>query len=323
MKNQAIIECQGGGASANQLLKGFWSKIFSDFINEHLSQNILKKWFESLCPQKNFNIPHGFSGSKTGRSAFLTAKSVLQEKFSLCRCVKAFTMAEVLITLGIIGIVAAMTLPTIIHRRDTKVLETRFKKAYSNAAQALLATKFELGADNIHKSFASYNGKEYVNSDLFINEYYKHVKVVETRDYEKLPLNYTRKKTVTYSEKSGKIMDGITCIPNKVLPDGSSLCVCIWSSTISITVDVNGPVKGPNAFGHDIFMFRVDKVLDTLVGQKPSEGEPNPDAEYAETDKRPCSVKYNTAGNGLGCSYYALANECPDGVGKTYWECLP
>lgn len=98
---------------------------------------------------------------------------------------KAFTMAEVLITLGIIGIIAAMTLPAIIHRRETKILETRFKKCYSNAAQALLMTKFALGVDNLHRSFATYNGKEYVNSDMFINEFYKQLNVVETRDYKK------------------------------------------------------------------------------------------------------------------------------------------
>ncbi|PWL77276.1 hypothetical protein DBY21_05315 [Candidatus Gastranaerophilales bacterium] len=236
---------------------------------------------------------------------------------------KAFTMAEVLITLGIIGIIAAMTLPTIIHSRETKILETRFKKCYSNAAQALLMTKFALGVDNLHRSFATYNGKEYVNSEMFINEFYKQLNVVETRDYKKLPLNYNRTKAVPYSGKGDSIMNGITCIPKKVLPDGSSICTRIWSGTISVTVDVNGPVNGPNAFGHDIFMFRVDVNQDMLTGQKPGSGKIDPDSQFAETDNRPCSVKISTAGNGLGCSYYALRNECPDGVGKTYWDCLP
>ncbi len=36
----------------------------------------------------------------------------------------AFTMAEVLITLGIIGIVEAMTLPSLIQRNNNKVVET-------------------------------------------------------------------------------------------------------------------------------------------------------------------------------------------------------
>lgn len=44
---------------------------------------------------------------------------------------KAFTLAEVLITLGIIGVVAAMTLPTVINNTKNKELETAFKKTYS------------------------------------------------------------------------------------------------------------------------------------------------------------------------------------------------
>lgn len=46
-------------------------------------------------------------------------------------------MAEVLITLGIIGIVAALTLPTLVSNNRNKQLETGLKKAYSVMGQAL------------------------------------------------------------------------------------------------------------------------------------------------------------------------------------------
>lgn len=39
-----------------------------------------------------------------------------------------FTMAEVLITIGIIGLFAAMTLPTLINKNRNKALETALKK---------------------------------------------------------------------------------------------------------------------------------------------------------------------------------------------------
>lgn len=39
----------------------------------------------------------------------------------------AFTLAEVLITLGIIGVVAAMTMPSLIQNKQKKELETAFK----------------------------------------------------------------------------------------------------------------------------------------------------------------------------------------------------
>ena len=47
-----------------------------------------------------------------------------------------FTLAEVLITLGVIGIVAALTMPALIANYQKKVLETRIKKFYSVLNQA-------------------------------------------------------------------------------------------------------------------------------------------------------------------------------------------
>ena len=41
----------------------------------------------------------------------------------------AFTMAEVLITLGIIGVVVAITLPTLTHNYQNKIIESQLKKA--------------------------------------------------------------------------------------------------------------------------------------------------------------------------------------------------
>ena len=48
-----------------------------------------------------------------------------------------FTLAEVLITLGIIGIVAAMTLPALVQGYNTRITETRLKKFYSTFNQAI------------------------------------------------------------------------------------------------------------------------------------------------------------------------------------------
>ena len=50
---------------------------------------------------------------------------------------KGFTLAEVLITLGIIGVVAAMTLPTLMQNYQKKVAVERAKKAYAEISLAL------------------------------------------------------------------------------------------------------------------------------------------------------------------------------------------
>lgn len=51
---------------------------------------------------------------------------------------KGFTLAEVLITLGIIGVVAAMTMPSLIQNYRKKEATTRIKKFYSMMSQAVL-----------------------------------------------------------------------------------------------------------------------------------------------------------------------------------------
>ncbi len=56
-----------------------------------------------------------------------------------------FTLAEVLITLGIIGIVAAMTLPSIIQKNNNQVVEARLKKFYSAINQAVIMAENDYG----------------------------------------------------------------------------------------------------------------------------------------------------------------------------------
>ena len=58
---------------------------------------------------------------------------------------KGFTLAEVLITLGIIGVVAAMTIPALIHKYNNMVVETRLKKFYSIMNQAILMAEANYG----------------------------------------------------------------------------------------------------------------------------------------------------------------------------------
>ncbi len=57
----------------------------------------------------------------------------------------AFTLAEVLITLGIIGIVAAMTLPVLIQKNNNRVVETRLMKFYSAINQAVKMAEVDYG----------------------------------------------------------------------------------------------------------------------------------------------------------------------------------
>ena len=66
-----------------------------------------------------------------------------------------FTMSEILITLGIVGIIAAMTLPQLIKNYQHKVLQTQFQKAYAKIQEAYLLTLNELGVSNLSKEIAA------------------------------------------------------------------------------------------------------------------------------------------------------------------------
>ncbi len=57
----------------------------------------------------------------------------------------AFTLAEVLITLGIIGVVAALTMPSLIQNHRKHVVETQLKKFYSMMNQAIMSVNAEYG----------------------------------------------------------------------------------------------------------------------------------------------------------------------------------
>lgn len=56
-----------------------------------------------------------------------------------------FTLAEVLITLGIIGVVAALTMPVLVANHRKKVVETRLAKFYSTMNQAIQRAEADYG----------------------------------------------------------------------------------------------------------------------------------------------------------------------------------
>ena len=81
---------------------------------------------------------------------------------------KAFTLAEVLITLGIIGVVAAMTLPSVINRTQSRELETQFKKVYTelNQVAQMFKKDYEISISEYIASRGSGNSKG--NAEIFI-----------------------------------------------------------------------------------------------------------------------------------------------------------
>ena len=249
----------------------------------------------------------------------------------------AFTLAEILITLGIIGIVAAMTIPTLVSNYQKKVLKTQFTKKYAEISQAVLFAKSETNG-NFKSYCATYNGTSYPHTSECKAMFDKYFKTVGTCEYKDDVMTYN-KQAVAYTDK------GSVTQPTKLIADGSCYEIRINSSQLGFTFDINGAEKGPNALGHDIFSFWMDDN-DYLQPIKQSMSYTNDEIEAVLTECEetygntggipleacklgayqkgsPCNKTSTQRGNGLGCSWYAMHDVCPDDDTKGYWECLP
>lgn len=88
----------------------------------------------------------------------------------------AFTLAEVLITLGIIGVVAALTLPNLISSYKKNIVETRLKKFYSVINQAITLSERENG-DKAY--WQSADTADFFNK--YLKSYLSYIKVEKKR----------------------------------------------------------------------------------------------------------------------------------------------
>ena len=244
----------------------------------------------------------------------------------------AFTLAEVLITLGIIGIVAAMTIPTLVANYQKKVLKTQFAKKYAEISQAVLLAKSETNG-NFKEYCIKYDGTSFFNEPECKAMFDKYFKETGTCVYKDDVLTYDKKR-------SASVNAGAVTAPKRLLSDGSCYDMKVNAYQLGFTFDMNGPDKGPNALGHDIFSFWLDAndylqpikqsaaysedELESPVQNCLAQGyTPSTCASIWNQRGYPCTKNSTQTGNGLGCSWFALHDECPDDDTKGYWDCLP
>lgn len=178
---------------------------------------------------------------------------------------KAFTLAEVLITLGIVGVVAAMVIPALVENSQDSEYKQSLKKAYSVLSQA-----YEL--------IMAYNGGSFKNAiagfstsddlkDLFKSELSYKTDCSSAAPVNTCFFDYTKVKALNGALISSTW--GLNSGPGLVLSDGMMMIFRLDSNTCSgtaptpyttecgwITVDVNG-LKQPNTWGKDIYIFFV------------------------------------------------------------------
>ncbi len=224
---------------------------------------------------------------------------------------KGFTMAEVLITLGIIGVVAAMTLPTVMNNSRNKALETALKKNYSVIEQALNMYYAQTGERLLPEIVGASRLK------LTIKPYFQVIRDCGQGSEGNEELikktcipNYHNVGTPDKNSTNYKTFNGVSNIDLTYFDDGqfviSDGSLILIENRVPercfISVDVNGYNKNPNRLGQDLFMFQISEKGKLLpMG---AEG-----TTYYSANDEYCSKTSTNAMNGAGCTYKALTDD--------------
>ncbi len=180
---------------------------------------------------------------------------------------RAFTLAETLITLGIIGIIAAITIPTIITKYKIYVTASKLNKFYNLISNAYLRAKKDNGDIDTWNLISHEESTELENDILYYLIPYIHViKNCGRTQKGCAPENtyYTSIGTTGF----GAYIDGNPYYAKAILNDGEMISSLTYNNSCSNTgspcaqlrLDVNGS-KGPNRLGVDLFSFFVYKDM--------------------------------------------------------------
>lgn len=158
-----------------------------------------------------------------------------------------FTLAEVLITLGVIGVVAAMTIPTLVGNYQKHVTAVKVKNTYSILAQAIKMSEIYNGnvsdweLPTIHSVPAT---------EKFLQTY--------ILPYLKAPLYCGSGISSEVEAKCGYPLSGSS--QSYMLQNGSVVSIYPLNHEyiMPVIVDINGPQK-PNLMGTDVFYFLLTK----------------------------------------------------------------
>ncbi len=237
---------------------------------------------------------------------FITDKYVLAHTikitadFKLTQYKKAFTLAEVLVTLSIIGIIAAMTIPTMISNYQKHTYVVGLKKANSellNAIKMMPLTENCPAGDldcagwynNKPIDGMTFNETGYaVQKSLYLlSKQFKGVKFVQDSKFEFIAKSFSDRVNGTQRRDR---QDGLENV-GFVTQDGMTFTS---SGASGLEVDVNGK-KGPNNYGRDIFLFDIN-----------AEGISPKGIEYKETIKQECKTY------GYSCTWRVLSEDKMD-----------
>jgi len=195
----------------------------------------------------------------------------------------AFTLAEVLVTLGIIGVVAAMTIPMLAKNYQFYIRQQQFKKAFAELSIALQKAQIDMGEGV--KCYYRYENrdnkatyKELATSDcpIFYAELIKNLNIIkscegnavrkkcipeELRGAEKVYADMHKEQDSATSEatytSSCSYYASTNMNNNSVYITNSGYSVMlrgIGGKVALFALDINAH-KGPNKWGYDVFFL--------------------------------------------------------------------
>ena len=156
----------------------------------------------------------------------------------------SFTLAETLIVMGVIGVVAALTLPNLNSSTNDKEKVAKLQKVYSNLQDAFGRAEAVYGPyDEWFVNDGNDNNKRTKRAFERITEFMKYSKVCTVSDNCEL-------KFSTGASSGGETRDY-----SIILADGSTLGFSEWGQCIYI--DIDGINKGSNKPGRDVFQVGI------------------------------------------------------------------
>lgn len=240
----------------------------------------------------------------------LICKVILIKKGAYKLNKNAFTLAEVLITLGIIGVIAALTLPALINQKQIKELQVGLQKGYSMLSQVVQMINYGEGQTFNHKNYPWKSTAPVIDKYLVSTKacqgsclIYKGNDKDENGD--NIYGSYSFGDYRTYNKKAnvrGNYFDDAQFL----LRNGMTIYV-EDSEFLGLSIDVNGMYKGPNLWGHDLFTFKVTNNGKLIPFGADGTG-------YSPDDF--CSATDTSKYNGIACAYKALTE-------KDYFKNLP
>lgn len=170
-----------------------------------------------------------------------------------------FTLAEILITLGIIGVVAAMTIPVLIANTRSQQYRSRFKKTVSTLSQAARMSQAQYGFDyaGITQRCGSNGGSEHpentqsicaiLNGTLTGTTYYTSISTI--------PMSKNNRNT-TYSIDSTylKGLGSITNMHAYILSDGTIVGFAALLGSMPCTLPIGQTLKDTHPTAGSTFL---------------------------------------------------------------------